>query len=90
MLKLKKSAKESKRYLLIESSKSLIEKAILDYVGILGWARSAPYFVKKDGGKQILKINSKEINDIRAALALSADKIKVLKVSGTLKGLRVR
>lgn len=90
MLKLKPSARISKRYLLLKGNKLDIEKAILDYVGILGWAKSNPTWVydkKKKSGKLILAINRKEINNIRGAFAIAAENIDVLKVSGTLKGL---
>lgn len=87
MLKLKPSARTSNRYLLLEGKKDEIEKAVLDYIGILGWAEAAPRFVKKIGGKHILAVNRKALEKVRGAFALSADKISVLKVSGTLKGL---
>ena len=77
----------NRRYLLLEGSKDKIEKAILEYLGILGWAKAAPVFVKKKEKNYIFAVNRKELNDIKAALAISADKIKVLRVSGTLKGL---
>ena len=89
-LKTKKSAKVAERYLLIEgASKSTIEKAILDYIGILGWAKASPKFVKDyNGNRAILSVDRKAVNDVRASLELSNKKIKVLRVSGTLKGLR--
>ena len=85
-LKINPSNRIKKRYLLIQGSKEEIEKAILDYIGILGYARAKPFFVstKKD---IILAIDRSAINDIRAAFELSPENIKVLKVSGTLKGL---
>lgn len=86
-LKIKPSAKIKRRYLLIEGSKKDIEKTILDYIGILGWAKAAPLFVKSKGNKSLLAIDRKEIDSVRAAFALSDKKISVLKVSGTLKGL---
>ena len=105
MLKLKPSAKVSKRYLLIQGRKEDIERAILDYVGILGLAKATPVFVKpekskifgaqkihkkfsvKTGKNHILAVNRKELDKVRGAFAISADKIQVLRVSGTLKGL---
>ena len=87
MLKLKPSARKSKRYLLIKGNKENIEKAILDYVGILGYAKASPVFIKKNLKGHILAVNRKEIDNVRGAFAISADEIKVLKVSGTLKGL---
>lgn len=66
-----------------------MEKAVLDYVGILGFAKANPIFVKKVAGKGklVLAINRSELDKIRASFAISADIITVLKVSGTLKGL---
>lgn len=87
MLKLKPSARSKKRYLLLKASKNDVEKAILDYVGILGWAKANPFFVKSSRGRSILAVERKELDKIRGAFAIYVDKIEVLKVSGTLKGL---
>ncbi|MEK6893172.1 MAG: Rpp14/Pop5 family protein [Nanoarchaeota archaeon] len=87
-MKLKPSMKLHKRYLLLEASKDEIEKTILDYLGVLGWAKASPFFIKSANASQIIiAVNRKEIENIRAAFALSPFKIKILKVSGTLKGL---
>ncbi len=86
-LKIKPSAKLKKRYLLVQASKSGIEKAILDYIGILGYAKAAPHFVNTKNKNLVLAIETKSLQDIRAAFELSSEKIKILKVSGTLKGL---
>jgi RNase P/RNase MRP subunit POP5 len=81
-LKLRPSQRENRRYLLIETSKKEdVKKAILDYIGLLGWAKATPFFVKE----KILTVNRKEIDKVKAALVLAG--IKVIKVSGTLKGL---
>ena len=87
MLKLKSSARQGKRYILLEGKKEDVEKAILEYLGILGYAKASPFFVKNKGNSVILAIDRKEIDKVRGAFAISSDKIKVLKVSGTLKGL---
>ena len=80
---LKPSMRENKRYLLIggNMAKEEIEKAILDYVGILGWAKACPVFVSHN----ILAVNRQEVDKIKASLELA--KIRVKRVSGTLKGL---
>lgn len=83
-LKIKPSAKIKRRYLLLEANKSEVEKAILDYIGILGWAKASPVFLKE----KILSIDRKELTNVRAAFEASPYKIKTLKVSGTLKGLK--
>ena len=86
-LKLKPSARIKRRYLLIEAkSKDEIEKTILDYIGILGWADAAPQFVESEKNF-ILAIERKSLTNVRASFELSLAKIKVLRVSGTLKGL---
>jgi len=87
-LKVKPSAKVKRRYILIEGgSKGVIEKVILDYVGILGWAKAAPVFVKESKKGVILAVERKEVDDVRAAFEISEKKLRVVKVSGTLKGL---
>ncbi len=87
-LKLKSSAREKKRYLLISAeSKAIVEKVILDYVGILGWAKASPSFIKNKSNKIILAVNRSELVNIRASFEISNANIKVLRVSGTLKSL---
>ncbi len=87
-LKLKSSARIRERYLLLEiKSKDEVEKAILDYLGILGYAKASPSFIKNSKNHTILSIDRGSLNDIRAAFALSNANIKILRVSGTLKGL---
>ena len=88
MMKLKKNAQLKRRYLLIEaSSKDSIEKAILDYIGILGWADAAPHFVSNR--PVILAVNRDALDKVRGAFALVKG-IRVLKVSGTLNGLGIK
>jgi RNase P/RNase MRP subunit POP5 len=84
-LKIKPSAKIKRRYLLIDSSKKDVEKAILDYIGILGWAKASPVFVKSK--PLILSIDRSALVNVRAAFEASSSKILVKKVSGTIKGL---
>lgn len=87
MMKLKSSGKIHRRYLLIRGKKDDIEKTILDYIGILGWAKASPVFLKSESDKIILAVERKELENVRAAFTASADKIQVLRVSGTIKGL---
>ena len=91
-LKIKSSARIDRRHLLIEAkNKQEIENAILEYIGVLGWAKASPIFPElfkydfKD--KIVLSINRKSLSDVRAAFELSKSGIKILRVSGTLKGL---
>lgn len=85
-LKIKPSAKINRRYLLLQAKNiKEIEKAILEYIGILGWAEASPKFIKSK--KIILAIDRGALIKVRAAFELSPYKIQIQKVSGTLKGL---
>jgi RNase P/RNase MRP subunit POP5 len=89
-LKIKPSAKIKRHYLLLDAkSKKEVESVILDYIGILGWAKASPRWILK-GNKLILAVERKAVTNVRAAFELSQKNIKVLKVSGTLKGLNVK
>ena len=89
-LKLKPSARLKKRYILFNTNKQeKIEEFILDSLGTLGWAKASPVFIKNKD-KLILSINRAELENIRAALELSPNEIKILSISGTLKGIRKR
>ena len=79
------SHRESKRYLLIQGSnlKKNVEKAILEYGGILGMSQCGLSFVKNN----IICINRESLNLVRGSFAIFPEKISVLKVSGTLKAL---
>lgn len=82
--------KENKRYLSIKGKnlKEAVEKAILDFVGALGYAKASPKWIELKGEKGILSINRKSLNEVRASFSVSGHDVKVLRVSGTLKGLR--
>lgn len=88
-LKLKATERSKRRYLLIDgASREIVENTILDYLGILGWAKAAPFFVEHTGREIVLAVERISLNDVKAALALSPSAIRVIRVSGTLKGLR--
>ena len=88
-LKLKPSARDKRRYFLVSGgSNEKIEKAILEYLGVLGFAKSAYLYVKKSKGRVVGSCLRGAVEDIRAALAFK--KMKIEKVSGTLKGLGVQ
>ncbi len=91
MKHLKPSHREKKRYLLLEgkdADKKKIDESILEYVGILGYAKAFPKIVAKSENKVILAVNRKELDKIRASFLLSEKEIKILKVSGSLKKLK--
>jgi len=94
-LKLRPSARDKRRYFLVRASNARVEDAILDYVGVLGFARSAYMKVslgirnKELGIRKGYIVGSclvKSLDEVRAGLALAG--ISVVRVSGTLKGLR--
>ena|SRR3989344_2719113 len=87
MLKLKPSSLASKRYLLIKGSRRSIENAILEFIGVLGWAEASPVFVKEIADETVLAVNREALIKVKAALAVAKDSLKILRVSGTLKGL---
>lgn len=87
-LMLKPSARDKRRYFLVRATNATVEAAILEYIGILGFARAAYMKVntKDFPDKLIGSCLVKSLDDVRAALAFAG--IKVEKVSGTLKGLK--
>jgi RNase P/RNase MRP subunit POP5 len=87
---LKPSMREKKRYLLVKGKdlKENIEKAILDFTGILGMSKTGLEFVKNSADSAIIAVNRGSVDHVRAGLAVWPEKIEVLRVSGTLKGLR--
>jgi RNase P/RNase MRP subunit POP5 len=117
-VKIKASGKIRRRYLLIEAgSRKEVENAILEYIGVLGWAKASPVFVdvkasdknctrrcavclehpkiknpgffdvKNGNEKKVLSVDRAEVENVRAAFEASKNKIRVLRVSGTIKGL---
>ncbi len=87
MLNLKANMRANRRYLLIQGVRNSIEKSILEFIGILGWADASPVFVSEKNGQVVLCVNREGLTKVRAALTLSKEELKILRVSGTLKGL---
>ena len=77
----------NKRYLDVLGKREHVEKAILDYIGILGWAKAAPVFISTSEHTCVLGVNREKIVDVKAAISLSEHNLKVKRISGTLKGL---
>ena len=91
MKRLKPSHRERKRYILLEgrdATKQEIEQAVLDYIGILGFAKASLKIVKSGKNKAVIAVNRKELENIRASFLLSGKKIQVKRVSGSLKNFR--
>lgn len=89
---LKPSMKENKRYLSIKG-KNLnenIEKAIFDFIGILGMSKTGLHWIKKGKDFVIISINREALDKVRASFCVFSEKISVENVSGTLKSLRAK
>ncbi len=85
--KLNPSSQSKKRYLLLYgATKEEIEKAILDGIGALGWAKASPVWVDSKSGL-ILAVERDTLEEIKASLALAPQQIILKRVSGTIKGL---
>ncbi|MBU2104437.1 MAG: Rpp14/Pop5 family protein [Nanoarchaeota archaeon] len=87
MKSLKPTMKENKRYLLVRGKVKDIEKAILDFIGILGMSKTGLSWIKSDSDSAIICVNRESVNSVRASLVIWPEKMEVLKVSGTLRGL---
>lgn len=84
------SQRENKRYLLVEGKnlKQNIEKAILEFIGILGMSKVGLSFIETKSASAIICINREMVDKVRASFCVFKEKIEVKKVSGTLKSLR--
>jgi len=87
-LKLRPSSRDKRRYFLVKGSNSAVEAAILEYIGVLGFAKSGYMKVvtKNHPGFLVGSCLRERLNDVRASLGLAG--MEIVKVSGTLKGLR--
>ncbi len=92
MKSLKPSMKENKRYLLVRGKdlKKNIEKAILEFIGVLGMSKTGLSFIKSSGNSAVVCVNREAVDSVRASLVVFPEKMEVLKVSGTLKGLGIK
>ena len=90
MKPLKPRMRENKRYLLVNGTnlKENIEKAILDFIGVLGMSKTGLSYIKMNKNSAIISVNREAVNEIRASLCVWPNKMSVKKVSGTLRGLK--
>lgn len=91
MKSLKPSHREKKRYLLIkgkDADKKNIEEAILEFIGVLGFAESSPSLIKNGEGKIILSINRASLDKVRASFLMSGKEMKIERVSGSIKKIK--
>jgi RNase P/RNase MRP subunit POP5 len=85
-LKLKPSSRDNRRYFLADCSENdKIEAAILDYIGVLGFAKSAYLCVSRQGNKILGSCSREHLNNVLASLNFAG--IRVTKVSGTIRAL---
>jgi len=99
-MKILPSWKEGRRYLLIEIKKGVktkneiqieIEKALLNFLGIVNYAKARPFFVKVNSENKnfvVLSVNRKFLSHARASLLLCKSKPTCIYVSGTLKKIK--
>ncbi len=89
MTHLPSSMRTKRRYLCIQGgSKEEIERVLRLHLGTFGWAKAEPLFVsvpESDG--IVLSIDRASLDIARAALELSPEKMRITRVSGTIKGL---
>ncbi len=80
------SHREKKRYLLLKGKnlKREVDKALKEFIGILGLGEASPKWIKEN----VLSINRNSLEKVKASFAIHKEKIEVLRVSGTLKGLK--
>ena len=90
MKSLKPSMREKKRYLLVEGKnlKENIEKALKDFLGVLGMSKLGLGWIKTEKNSAVISVNRESTDKVRASLAVWKEKMTVKKVSGTLKGLK--
>jgi len=83
------SIREKKRYLKLkgENLDKNIPKSILEFIGVLGMSKSSPNFIKKSKDSAIISVNRKSLDHVKASFVAFSEKIEVMRVSGTLKGL---
>ena len=89
MKSLKPTQRESKRYLLVKGQnlRENVEKSIKDFIGALGKSKASLAWIKKEADTAVISVNREVLNHVRASFAIWPEEIKVLRVSGTLKGL---
>lgn len=91
MKPLKPSHREKKRYLLIkgkDADKKNIDEAILEFIGVLGYAEASPQIIKNSENKVILAINRGSLDKIRTSFLMSGKDLEIFKVSGSVKKVK--
>lgn len=68
--------------------KEHIEKAILDFSGVMGLSKCGLSFIKSEKDSAVICINREAVDLVRASICVFPEKMEVLKVSGTLKKIK--
>ncbi|MDO8467460.1 MAG: Rpp14/Pop5 family protein [Nanoarchaeota archaeon] len=89
MKSLQPSMRENKRYLFIKGKdvKTNLEKAILEFSGVLGMSKVGLTWIKSDKENCVVGINREAVDLVRASIAVYPEKMEVIRVSGTIKKL---
>ena len=89
MKPLKPSAREKNRYLLIQGKnlKENVEKAVLDFIGVLGMSKASLRWIKSQKSSAVISVARESLNHVRASFVVWPEKIEIVKVSGSIKGL---
>ena len=91
MKPLKPSHRERKRYLLVKGrdvSKNNIEKIILEFIGVLGYAKAGISFVKINKASVIIAVNRETVDKIRTSFLMSKKDLNIVKISGSVKNVK--
>jgi RNase P/RNase MRP subunit POP5 len=90
MKPLSPTMREKKRYLFLKGTnlRENVEKSILEFIGILGMAKTCLGWIKSDRESAIISVNRQMLEQVKASFALWPEPIEVKRVSGTLKGLK--
>ena len=89
MKPLRPSLREKKRYLHVKGKnlRKDIPESILEFIGVLGMSEVGLNFIKVEKDFCVISINREALDKVRASLCIYSEKMEVVKVSGTLKGL---
>lgn len=82
--------KEKKRYILYEGkvNYSNLREGIKDFIGEYGMAKAGVMFIMSRNNKGIIKTSVKWLEQVKTSLSLMKQRVKPIRVSGTLKKLK--
>lgn len=71
-----------------DANQKVIEEAILEFIGVLGYAEASPQIIKSGKDNVILAINRSSLNKVRAGFLMSGKDIQIVKVSGVVNKVK--